>query len=129
MESIVKRTAQILLLLAGIVALVLGIHGMYVHFSDVALFGVDEVGSKYAGDLFLALDVPDKLDGVVEWFSIKGIEVWLVPFSFIIVGVILEYLQSNIYRGSTGHGFTRGSASGVIQCHAKSRAYIPWRKN
>jgi len=127
--AITRMAAKTTLILAGIAALVLGAHGMYVHFSDIAFYGLEGHSSRYMGDLFLALDVPGQFDGIVEWFGIKGIQLWLIPFGFIVLGCFLEYLQSNIPVGGQIQGLVRRpAAGGVIHYPARSRVYINSRR-
>jgi len=88
-----RLVIRILLICAGIVGVVLGAHGLYVHFSiaEFILYGKDPA------DLFLAIHVPSQFDGMVVWASVKGLESWFIPGCLIAGGIFLWYLQSNMY--------------------------------
>jgi hypothetical protein len=83
--------ARVVLVVAGFVAMVLGVHGLVVYFSRwEILFGSDPLR------LFLAIDMPSGLRSWVEWMSIKGFQSWGVPVVFIIIAILLWYAQSRI---------------------------------
>lgn len=85
--SIISWLFQIITLgarLALIGLIILGIHGLWVYFSRIeVLFGSD------TAKLFLAIQVPMRLQDIILWMSIKGLQSWFFPAIFIIAGIIL----------------------------------------
>ena len=123
-----RRVAKYLLLVIGMLVMILGVHGMYVHFYDQTLFADKEAVLENPGHLFLVADVPDGIDGVVAWFSNMGITVWTVPFLFIILGVILQFVQSTIYIRKSAGGLFRRPADGALSCHVNDKVYLYRRR-
>jgi len=90
-----RLPVKIILLIAAIISIILGAHGVWVYFSRLELiFGAN--GSK----LFLAIEMPEIFKGLVEWMSMKGFQSWVLPALFIILGIVLWLLQTKIYVGS-----------------------------
>ena len=65
-----------------VLVIVVGAHGFYVYLHRHDL--VHEYGRLE--DLFLQINVPDILDGLVYWMSIEGTYGWLIPMAFIFGG-------------------------------------------
>ena len=86
---------KVILICASIFAIVLGAHGVYVYFSRLELL----LGGE-ASKLFLALEVPVRLQAPIEWMSLKGLQSWFIPAVFIFIGLIIWYWQSNIDVGN-----------------------------
>ena len=87
----IHMIARVMLVIAGFVVMILGIHGLIVYFSRWEIvFGADPL------KLFLAIDMPSGVDSWVEWMSIKGIQSWGIPVVFIVIAVLLWYAQSQI---------------------------------
>ncbi|MBA7485976.1 hypothetical protein ES707_21528 [subsurface metagenome] len=78
------KPLNIFLRILAIVVIVLGVHGIYVyiHRHDWLII------SASAEDLFLTLDVPDMLDGLIFWMTAEGIHGWFIPIVFIVGGLI-----------------------------------------
>lgn len=87
-----RTPVKLAIMLAGAVGVILGAHGLYVHFSILELI----LEAKNPADLFLALDVPSQLDGAVTWVSMKGLESWFIPAGLVVVGLILCSLGAGI---------------------------------
>ena len=69
-----RLPVKLAFILSGIFGIIIGAHGLYIHFSTIELL----FGGKNPSDLFLAVDVPRWLDGIIEWSSLKGLEsFWL----------------------------------------------------
>jgi len=100
--GILRLPVKIILILASIFAIVLGAHGVYVYFSRLELlFG----GEAYK--LFLAIEVPIRLQAPIEWMSLKGLESWFIPAVFIFIGLIIWYWQSSIEVGNVSGWFKK----------------------
>ena len=81
-----RLPVKLALILGGIFGVVIGAHGLYIHFSTIELL----FGGKNPSDLFLAVDVPHWLDGIIEWSSLKGFESWVIPAIIIIAGLVVS---------------------------------------
>jgi hypothetical protein len=93
--GVLRLPVKIILLFASIVSIVLGVHGLWVYFSSLEYL----LGGK--GDkLFLEIGVGHRLGTMVQWMSMKGFQSWFIPAVFIILGIVLWGVQSNIYAGN-----------------------------
>ena len=72
--------------LTGLLAIVLGAHGMYVYLNSVD--GVLRT-DRDTSDLFLAVDMPSQFVGVVNWCSVTALGSWVLPVSLIFGGGLL----------------------------------------
>ena len=90
-----RLPVKIILLIASIVSIVLGAHGIWVYFSRLEL-----IFGGQASKLFLALEVPLKLRPMIEWMSMKGFQSWFVPAVFIVLGLIVWGWQASIDVGN-----------------------------
>lgn len=79
-------------LLAGLSLILLGAHGLYVYLN--AIDGVLRT-DRDSSDLFLAVDVPSQLVGIVNWCSVQAVSSWAVPVSLIFGGGLLLWLREN----------------------------------
>jgi len=68
----------------GLIGMALGIHGVYVYFNRIDLIFGGE-GAK----LFLLIDVPIRLQSLVIWASVRGIQSWVIPTLIFIGGLWL----------------------------------------
>jgi hypothetical protein len=94
-RGVLRLPVKIILLLASIIVIVLGAHGIWVYFSSLELlFGAP------ASKLFLTLGVPLKLRPIVEWMSIKGFQSWFIPTAFVVLGIVLWQIQARIAKGN-----------------------------
>ena len=85
MKALVSFTLKIL----GIGVIILGAHSCYVSFSTLEFyFGAD--GSK----LFYIIAVPEILQDVVVWATMRGVQSVILPFLIVIGGfLIVKYSQ------------------------------------
>jgi len=88
-EGMLRIPVGLFLGFIGALGIVLGIHGLYVYFSRLELLFGGE-----ASKLFLSVDMPIRLQGAVEWMSIKGVQSWFIPAA-VLVGGILVWNYSN----------------------------------
>jgi hypothetical protein len=86
-----KVPIKICFLIASIVFIILGIHGLWVHFNAFEAF----MGGQ-SDKLLLSISVPIKLQGLIEWMSFKGLQSWFVPVCFIVLGFVLWHLQTKM---------------------------------
>lgn len=93
-RGVLRLPVKVFLLCAAIISIVLGVHGVWVYFSRLELlFGGN------AAKLFLSVDLPERIRSMIEWMSMKGFQSWFIPTIFIILGLIIWGIQSNIYVG------------------------------
>jgi hypothetical protein len=77
-------------LLAALSAIVLGAHGLYVYLNaGDGVLGTDRDGAE----MFLAVDVPSQLVGIVTWCSAMALSSWAVPVSLIFGGGLLLWIR------------------------------------
>ncbi len=76
--------------LTGLAVIVLGAHGMYVYLNVVQ--GVPGAEGSLSG-LFLVVDVPTQLAGIVSWCSTSALGSWVVPVSLIFGGSLLIWVR------------------------------------
>jgi len=100
--GMLRLPIKVILICASIFAIVLGAHGVYVYFSRLELLFGGE-----ASKLFLALEVPVRLQAPIEWMSFKGLQSWFIPAVFIFIGLVIWYWQSNIYVGNVSGWFRK----------------------
>lgn len=93
--GVLRLPTKLLLLCASVFSIVLGAHGIWVYFSRLELL----LGGE-ASKLFLALEVPVKLQTAIEWMSFKGLQSWFIPAVFIVLGLVLWHWQGRIYAGN-----------------------------
>ena len=86
-------STRLALVLAAIVGILLGVHGIYVYFGG---FGPGE--GKDPGDLFLAIDLPDQFYSVVLWATLQGVKGWVVP-ALVLVGGLAVGWTGIVYFG------------------------------
>ena len=79
-------------LLVGLFVILLGAHGLYVYLN--AVDGVLRT-DRDSSDLFLAVDVPSQLVGIVNWCSVQALSSWVVPVSLIFGGGLVLWLREN----------------------------------
>ncbi len=88
--GLLRTPIKLAVILAGITAITLGVHGLYVYFSRLELILGGMLGvSRHPADLFLELDVPSLFDEAVTWASLKGLQSWFIPAGLAIVGFAL----------------------------------------
>jgi len=81
---------RLVLSLAGVVAMILGAHGLVVYFmGEEALF-------KDPRDLFLAVQVPGAFQSPIEWMSFRGVDSWVIPAIFVALALVLWFVQGRI---------------------------------
>lgn len=91
--------------LGGIFITVLALHGIYICFVNTEII----YGDKNPADLFLLMDVPTWLDGVVSWVTINSFESWILPAALTVTSVFVLYFRnyvsipSNEGSVKTGH--------------------------
>ena len=68
----------------GVLAILLGAHGLYVYFSRLELIFGGE-----ATKLFLSVDMPVRLQSAVQWMSVKGVQSWFIPAAVLAGGIVL----------------------------------------
>lgn len=93
LDMFIRWAIKIALILGSLFSLVIGAHGLHVYFN--AINGSLPEGRE-ATDLFLVLDVPSQLDGIVEWCSIKGLSSWTIPASLVGAALLLLILQTYV---------------------------------
>ncbi len=89
--------ARLAMLLAGLFAIILGGHGLYVYLNAVE--GVLPTGRDSA-HLFLVVDVPSQFDRIVNWCSVEALGSWAIPVSLIFGGGLALWIQENWSRSS-----------------------------
>lgn len=87
-----KLPVKLALIGASIFTVILGTHGLYVYFSYLETI----FDAPSWGKLFLALEVPSRLASVVTWMTVKGLQSWFIPASFIVGGLVLWGFQQAI---------------------------------
>ena len=90
---IINFFIRLVLSLAGVVAAILGAHGLV-----VSIMG-EEAFSKNPQDLFLAVQVPEVFRSPIEWMSYRGADSWIVPAVFIAIALALWFVQGRIRIG------------------------------
>jgi ribosomal protein L37AE/L43A len=93
LDMLIRWAIKLALILGSIFSLVIGVHGLHVYFN--AVNGSLPEG-RQATDLFLVLDVPSQLDGIVEWCTTKGLSSWTIPASIVGAAVLLLILQTYV---------------------------------
>jgi hypothetical protein len=100
-----RLLAKLTLILGGLVALVLGAHGVYTccYFRlgdllgrtgmDTGMTSFSLSTEEHLSRLFLTWDVPNLLRDVVLWGTTKGVESWVVPVILLVTGFILLRVQ------------------------------------
>jgi len=96
------RFIRVAIVLMGLVLVVLGVHGLYVHFSlwDVLLSSAS--GGWTGQELLTVWTVPSPMGDWVEWMTGKGIQSWVIPAVFVVGGCVLikcRYDVVNFVRG------------------------------
>jgi hypothetical protein len=82
--------AVLVMVAAGAAFAILGTHGVVVYSSKLeALF-------KDPEKLFLEIEVPDVLRGTIEWMTLKGIQSWIIPAVFIVIGIVFWVFAGKI---------------------------------
>jgi hypothetical protein len=89
MQAIITQLVRLSMILGGIFCVILAAHGLCVYFSDIDTL----YGDRNPADLFLVVNIPGWLDGVIEWASAQGFESWYTPVILLIVGVFVIHLQ------------------------------------
>jgi len=90
-RKMLRLPIKLALVAASITSMILGGHGVWVYFSRLELLFGGE-----ANKLFLSLPVPIRIQPLIEWMSLKGLQSWFIPIGFIVLGLILWGWQSNI---------------------------------
>ena len=88
---LVNFLVRLVLSLAGVVAMILGVHGLIVYFTPIS-----SLMNKYPEDLFLAVQVPSAFQSPIEWMSYRGLDSWIIPAIFIAVALVLWFIQGRI---------------------------------
>jgi hypothetical protein len=82
--------AVIVMVAAGAAFATFGAHGIVVYASKFeALF-------KDPQKLFLEIEVPEAFRGTIEWMTLKGLQSWIIPTVFIVIGVVFWIAASKI---------------------------------
>jgi hypothetical protein len=80
----------LVLIIIGVAFAVYGAHGILVYASKLeALF-------KDPQKLFLEIEVPEAFRGAVEWMTVKGLQSWIIPAVFIVIGIGFCFLATRI---------------------------------
>ena len=80
----------------GLLGMTLGLHGVYVYFNRLdILFGGE--GTM----LFLALDIPIRLQSLVMWASERGLQSWVIP-ALIFFGGLSVFSYSRLWNLISG---------------------------
>lgn len=82
--------ARLAMTLTGLLAIVLGAHGMYVYLNSV---DGNLRTDRDTSDLFLAVDMPSQLVGIVNWCSVVSLGSWAIPVSLIFGGGLLLWIR------------------------------------
>ena len=100
---------KLVLICAGIVAVVLGAHGLYTYFKCSSIenqltlgfmFALSDTDPEwYFSRLFLSVDVPSQFQSTILWASSRGLESWFIPGCLVGAGLFLWYVASGIYIG------------------------------
>ena len=101
-----KKILRKILGLVGLLGCILGAHGVYVHFTRMTTYTVDEIirGFPSQNKLFTVIPVGPAGD-VVRWMSDLGFESWFLPVLIGIIGFLvfrsrrkIVYLLYGIFR-------------------------------
>jgi hypothetical protein len=87
---IINFFVRLVLSLAGVVAAILGAHGLVVYFMG------EEAFSKDPQDLFLAVQVPEAFKSTIQWMSYRGADSWIIPAVFVAIALVLWFIQGRI---------------------------------
>jgi hypothetical protein len=87
--GMLRYPVKLVLICAGLCGIVLGAHGLYVHFSPSEIVERAFAGTLDPTRLFLGLDVPSWFKGTVQWASEKGADSWVIPAGLIIGGILI----------------------------------------
>jgi len=77
------------LICAGLSGIVLGAHGIYIHYSASEILARAFAGTLDPTRLFLNIGVPSWFKGTVRWASEKGVASWQIPSLLILGGIII----------------------------------------
>ncbi|MBN2098603.1 MAG: hypothetical protein JW753_03295 [Dehalococcoidia bacterium] len=100
-----RLLVKLTLIIGGLVALVLGAHGLYTccYFRlgdflgrvgmDMGMTSFSLTPQEHLSRLFLTWDVPNLLRDVILWVTTKGVESWIVPVILLVAGLILLRVQ------------------------------------
>jgi len=88
--TVLAWPVRLAMAVTGLLAIVLGAHGLYVYLNSVD--GVLRT-DRDTSDLFLAVDVPSQLVGIVNWCSVMALGSWAVPVSLVFGGVLLLWIR------------------------------------
>ena len=81
---------RLVLSLAGVIAMILGAHGLVVYFMG------EEAFYRYPEDLFLTVQVPSAFQSPIEWMSFRGADSWIIPAIFVAIALVLWFIQGRI---------------------------------
>ncbi len=81
-----KGMLRIVLGIFGLWLVVLGIHGVYIHFS---IWEMLWSGADTADKLFLSISMPSPLNSWVLWMTGKGFQSWLIPAGVAVGGLMI----------------------------------------
>jgi hypothetical protein len=80
----------LVLIIIGVAFMVYGAHGIVVYASKLeALF-------KDPEKLFLEIEMPEAFRGAVEWMAQRGLQSWIIPVVFVVIGIVFCVLATRI---------------------------------
>jgi hypothetical protein len=88
---IINIFVRLVLSLAGVVAAVLGAHGLVVSIMGAEAFAKDPQ------ELFLVVQVPEAFRSTIQWMSYRGADSWVIPAVFIAVALALWFISARIH--------------------------------
>ncbi len=72
--------------LAGLIGIILGAHGVYIHFTRMTTYSIEEIMQGFPSQNKLFTFIPVGPGGdIIRWMSDLGFESWFLP---VIIGVI-----------------------------------------
>jgi hypothetical protein len=80
----------LVLIIIGLAFLVYGTHGVVVYASKL------EAMFKDPEKLFLEIEMPEAFRAAIEWMTVKGLQSWIIPVVFIIIGIVFCALATRI---------------------------------
>jgi hypothetical protein len=83
---LVRGAIDLVSIALSIALIIYGIHGLYVYFHPI-----EALLSPNATALFLSVQMPAQLQGIIEWMTVKGIQSWFIPSIFIVLGICVWY--------------------------------------
>jgi hypothetical protein len=80
----------LVLIIIGVAFMVYGAHGIVVYASRL------EALLKNPEKLFLEIEMPEAFRSAVEWMTQRGLQSWIIPVVFVVIGIVFCVLATRI---------------------------------